>query len=629
MEYAQILEKIYGLTRFGTKLNLNNVQCLLDKLGNPERQFHAIHVGGSKGKGSVCAFLHSILKSSNIRAGLYTSPHLVDFTERIVINGSQITKEDVVKYYEIIQKHVDDMVKDDCTKQVTFFEFTTAMAFKYFADMHVDCAVIEVGLGGRLDATNVVFPDCSVITNIELEHTNVLGRTIEKIAHEKAGIIKPNVPVVTGARGKALKVISRVAAEKNATLVALEDAVVREEGRRRFSIKYRNWEMNNLDISLNGRFQLWNAALAVLCIKNLGIYRIEEEAIREGLRNTVWRGRIDLVHRNPDVIVDCAHTPNSAKALVEALAEDYTSVKFVFGVFKDKKKAQILSVLSKLGQEIIITEPDSPRAEKPEKLARIARRYFSKVEIMSREDAFRKTLSSSGVYCICGSVYLAGDAIAFFNHVKKEVVSENASIDWSKVVEILMDAYGTAGHYGEPFKVLIATILSQRTKDEITYPKAEALFKVYPDIHALAHADVEDVAGLIKPVGFYNVKAKKIIEVARILLNRYSGVVPDKLEELLSLPGVGQKTANCVLVFGFGRDALPVDTHVHRISNRLGVVKTDNPLETEQELKKIIPKPLWKHINYLFVQHGKKVCKPVRPDCRHCIIAGFCNRVGV
>jgi len=174
--------------------------------------------------------------------------------------------------------------------------------------------------------------------------------------------------------------------------------------------------------------------------------------------------------------------------------------------------------------------------------------------------------------------------------------------------------------------VLISTILSQRTKDEVTYPKAELLFSYYPDIHALANAKAEDVAKIIKPVGFYNIKAKKIIEVARLIVEKYAGRVPDEIEELLKLPAVGRKTANCVLVFGYGKDALPVDTHVHRISNRLGVVSTTEPEETERALKQIIPRELWKKINYLFVEHGKAVCRPINPKCKICQIAGFCER---
>ncbi|MEM3567127.1 MAG: Mur ligase family protein [Thermoplasmata archaeon] len=625
MDYEEILQQLYALTRFGTKLNLDNVRELLARLGNPERKFRAVHVTGSKGKGSVCAFLHSILISAGFRTGLYTSPHLVEFNERIVVNGEKISRELVVEYYEAIKRVVDGMVALDKTKQVTFFEFTTAMAFKYFADVGVDYAVVEVGLGGRLDATNVVLPECCVITNVEFEHTNVLGKTIERIAREKAGIIKPGVPVITAARGKALRVIEEIAARNNSKLIVLKPGMIERKEGRKFSIRYGDWKLEDLELSLPGNFQFENAALAVLCAMVLGI---EERSIREGLKNTVWRGRFERVHQNPDVIVDCAHTPRSAKAVVESLAENYPRVNFVFGVFKDKRKGEILKALSSIGGEIIITEPNSPRAENREKLARIARKYFGNVEVMEREEAFGAILSRPGPWCICGSVYLAGDALAFFERQKAEHLPENAGIDWYKVVEILEGAYGNAGHYEEPFKVLIATILSQRTKDEVTYPRAEALFSMYPDAEALATASPERIAEIIKPVGFYNQKARKIVEVARIILERYGGKVPDKLEELLQLPGVGRKTANCVLVFGFGRDALPVDTQVHRISNRMGAVNTRSPEETENALKRVIPKPLWKKINYLFVEHGKAVCRPVRPRCGECQIAGFCERKG-
>ncbi|MCX8173432.1 MAG: Mur ligase family protein [Thermoplasmata archaeon] len=623
MIYEEILQHLYALTRFGTKLNLDNIACLLEKLGNPEKKFRTVHVTGSKGKGSVCAFLHSVLKAAGFKTGLYTSPHLIEFNERIVVNGEKIPKEKVVEYYNMIRDIVGGMVAQDRTKQVTFFEFTTAMAFKYFADLKVDYAVVEVGLGGRLDATNVIFPDCCIITNVELEHTNVLGKTIEKIAREKAGIIKPGVPVVTAATGRALKVIEEVARLNNSEVLLLKKEMIEIKENRKFSVRYGDWSLEDLEISLSGNFQFENAALAVLCAKVLGI---DERSIREGLETAVWRGRFEKVHQNPDVIVDCAHTPRSAEALVESLAANYDRVNFVFGVFKDKRKGKILRTLSRIGSEIIITEPDSPRAEKAERVKRIAEKYFRKVEVMQREQAFAAILSRQGVWCICGSVYLAGDALAFFEKQKSERVPENTGIDWYKLVETLEKTYGDAGHYDDPFRVLVATILSQRTKDEVTYPRAEALFARYPDALSIARAKPEEIAEIIRPVGFYNIKARKIIEVARIVVNTYNGKVPDSMDALLKLPGVGRKTANCVLVFGFGKDALPVDTHVHRISNRMGVINTENPEETENALKRVVPKPLWKKINYLFVEHGKNVCKPVKPGCERCQIAGFCGR---
>lgn len=623
MSYEQILQSLYALTRFGTKLNLSNIRELLDRLGNPEKKFKVIHVTGSKGKGSVCAILHSILRSAGFKTGLYTSPHLIEFNERIVVNGEKISKTKVIEYYNDIMRVVESMVKIDRTKQVTFFEFTTAMAFKYFADAGVDYAVVEVGLGGRLDATNVVLPECCVITNVELEHTNVLGNSIEKIVKEKAGIIKPCIPVVTGATGKSLRIIEDIARQNNSMVFALNKRVVKRKEGRKFSIQYGSWRLDDLEIPLPGDFQFENAALAVLCAKVVGI---DEKSIREGLKTAIWRGRFEIIHQHPNIIVDCAHTPKSAEALVRSLAERYKKVNFVFGVFKDKRKGEILRTLSKIGDTIIITEPDSPRAEKPDRVAKIARRYFRNVEVMEREKAFSTILSRSGTWCICGSVYLAGNALAYFEKQKSEGVPENAGIDWYKLVEVLERIYGTTGHYDDPFRVLVATILSHRTKDEITYQKANALFSKYPNALAIAEAKPDDVAAIIKPVGFYNTKAKKLVEVAKIIVEKYDGKVPDKLEELLRLPCVGRKTANCVLVFGFGKDALPVDTHVHRISNRIGVVNTKSPEETENALKHVIPRPLWKKINYLFVEHGKNVCKPIKPRCEKCQIAGFCER---
>ncbi len=198
-----------------------------------------------------------------------------------------------------------------------------------------------------------------------------------------------------------------------------------------------------------------------------------------------------------------------------------------------------------------------------------------------------------------------------------------------ELIRRLRQKYRTGTHRREPFRVLIGTILSQRTNDDVTYPAAERLFSRYRSAEELAAAEPREVARLIKPVGFYNVKAERIVEVAQIIVNQYQGHVPDTLDELLKLPSVGRKTANCVLVFGFGKPAIPVDTHVHRISNRLGLVQTATPLETEMALKEVLDRKYWIEFNELLVHHGRALCRPLRPKCGECFLNDLCPKVNV
>ena len=200
-------------------------------------------------------------------------------------------------------------------------------------------------------------------------------------------------------------------------------------------------------------------------------------------------------------------------------------------------------------------------------------------------------------------------------------------MDVDELLRRLIEHYKTGTHTGDPFKVLIATIMSHRTNDDVTYPAADRLFERYGTPESLMKADVADIARIIYPVGFYNTKARRIKEVARIIHERYGGQVPDEMDELLKLPSVGRKTASCVLVFAFGKAALPVDTHVHRISNRLGLVSTPTPLETEKALEKVLPKRYWLEYNELLVAHGRAVCRPVGPRCDDCFLADICPKL--
>ena len=324
MSYNKILKYLYSLESSKIKLGLENIQNLLDKIGNPEKHLKCIHVAGTNGKGSVCAMLFYILKEAGYRVGLYTSPHLKKFNERIRINEHFITDREIVEYFLKIKPHLTNQ---------SFFEITTAMAFLYFKEKNTDFVVLEVGLGGRLDATNVVVPLISVITNVGLEHTDLLGSTIGKIAFEKAGIIKTNVPVVTACNSEALEVIKKTAKERNAPLFMAK--------------KYKNIKFDYL----NGSFQQQNKDIALTTMETLKkIYsiKINKNQIKNGLKKTKWIGRLQFISKN--VLVDCAHNPSGFEVLRKELLiikhqKNIKNFIFVVGMQKTKDIAKILKII--------------------------------------------------------------------------------------------------------------------------------------------------------------------------------------------------------------------------------------------------------------------------------------------
>jgi len=403
MDYRQILGHLYSLESSKIKLGLKNIKALLKKLGNPEKELKCIHVAGTNGKGSVCAMIFYILRQAGYNVGLYTSPHLKRFNERIRANDDFISDREIVDYYL--------GMKGKITNQ-SFFEITTAMAFLYFKEKKVDFVVLEVGLGGRLDATNVVKPLISIITNIDYEHTNLLGNTLEKIAYEKAGIIKRNVPAVTGAEGIALGAIKRTAARRNSPLIL---------AKRHKKIRFKY---------LNGNFQHFNSTIALTTIGALKKYyniKVNNKKAIEGIENTKWKGRLEFIGKN--VLVDCAHNPNGIKALAGELkaikkSKKYNSMIIVFGVLKDKNAKQMLEIISKANPKLIVfTMPNSDRALVANALIRL----FKKIDKNKRSDekidyksianpkmalSYAKGLASlNDLIVVTGSIYLIGEII--------------------------------------------------------------------------------------------------------------------------------------------------------------------------------------------------------------------------
>lgn len=331
------LDYLYGLQRFGIKLGLEHTERLLSACGNPHRNFRSIHIAGTNGKGSTTKFIASILQESGYKTGVYTSPHLIAFNERISINGDCIHDEDVAAFISEFKNDISEI-------ESTFFETTTAMAFWYFSRNNTDIAVVETGMGGRLDSTNVLTPDKAVITSIGLDHCERLGDTIEEIAREKAGIIKPGIPVfVSQQKGAPMNEIAKIAIEKDAPLTVIDNVIVNKKGTKWNHFTYRDEQYS---ISLSGSHQLENAALAIETVKAFDS-AITPSKIRNGLRKTVWRGRMEQISSNPDCYYDVAHNPQSIGAVLRTIEAAYDKQPIGVMVLKEGKNISQVSEILK------------------------------------------------------------------------------------------------------------------------------------------------------------------------------------------------------------------------------------------------------------------------------------------
>ncbi len=404
----QAIAYLKRLPHTEVKPGLSRIGALLEAVGNPHKRFRAVHIAGTNGKGSVAAMLASVLQSAGYRVGLYTSPHLVSYCERIQINQNLISEREFVQLADELMPIVDAMPDTP-----TQFEFLTAMAFLYFARQKIDIAVIEVGLGGRFDATNVITPAVSVLANVELDHTDLLGNTIEQIAWEKAGIAKKDVPLVTGERkGEALRVIERECAAAGAPLIR-----ARERARRTdFTWEYQEFEIESIGrvrIKLLGGYQQENLNIVLEAITALrGSLMIPQDAMQEGLEQTRWPGRFEVVQREPYVIVlDGAHNPHAIGALRDDLRryrEKYSLRKstLLFGVLKDKDYKTMAQMLFPEFNEIILVPPDSPRALDPHELQSWA--PHAKIYRDTAAGFTAACGTETQLLCITGSLYLIG-----------------------------------------------------------------------------------------------------------------------------------------------------------------------------------------------------------------------------
>ena len=407
---------MYSLRRFGIILGLSTIRGLLAGLGNPQETFRSIHIAGTNGKGSVASALATIFYLAGYRVGLYTSPHLVHFNERICINGKPISNEHVVDAYEAVRSvHQGD-------REPTFFEFSTAMAFHEFGRKKVDWAIIETGMGGRLDATNVISPALSIITNISLEHQAYLGSTLPKIAAEKAGIIKQGVPVVTGvSQPSVVRTVLEQAGKKQAPAYRLGNQfrIRRNPGSDRFTyfgVDAAVWK--DIRTRLLGRYQVDNAALVLAACEILNrdkTARLPEAEIRKGLLENSWPGRLEVLSDAPLVLLDGAHNMAAIRPLARFLSERFAGryITLVSGILDDKAYPEMLGCLLPRCNRVILTQPKIDRAIPADALKKVAEKIIADVSVIpdvpSALNYAIRTSKPDHVICIAGSLYLVGE----------------------------------------------------------------------------------------------------------------------------------------------------------------------------------------------------------------------------
>jgi len=418
--YYKCIQTLFSLGRFGIKPGLETIRHLLEKLGSPENKFKSVHIAGTNGKGSTASSLASILSASGIKTGLFTSPHLIRFNERISINGEHISDSEVVEFYEKVKQ------ADTGERPATFFEYASAMAFCFFAENGVEYAVIETGMGGRLDATNTITPCASIITTISMDHESFLGNTIKSIASDKSGIIKTGVPVITGVRNhEALKIIENEANGSNSCLLKIDTdfSLIQGSDSSYFYKDNNNDLIGNIEIGLNGDHQIDNTALCIAACKTLKDQRITKNSIRNGLKLVSWPGRLEYISKSPLIILDGAHNPEATEKLCDYLKTVHKDqpVLFIIGMMKDKDHTQSLKPIAEMNPKIIVTESKSPRAEKAGELGSFLKKSFGITSnvIPDLPEAIKKGLSTKKaeeIICITGSLYIVGEAKAFFNN---------------------------------------------------------------------------------------------------------------------------------------------------------------------------------------------------------------------
>jgi dihydrofolate synthase/folylpolyglutamate synthase len=437
MRYSDAIHFIYNLELFGIKMGLGNITRMLAHIGNPESSFKSIHVAGTNGKGSVATLLFSILKAAGYRTGVFTSPHLVDFRERFQTNEGHIDKRSLARFIGENQKFIRDA-------RITFFEISTALAFWYFQRRKVEIAIAEVGLGGRLDATNILKPEVSVITDIDYDHTKILGNSLEKIAIEKAGVIKNSAPVVTGVRRPHIYRLLREICRERDTVISRpplpRQSFSYSRGGMRFTLS-PNGDRAKLYSPLVGVHQIRNAAVAVKTIKVLnrkGIH-VPAKAVTEGLRNWRWPGRFQVVCKSPLILLDVAHNPAGSAALYQSFRIAYPGRKVIMvcGFLERPDYDLMLQTLAPITKRAIITKPDYRRAAEFSGVIWAAVNagivFDARPRVADAVDRALKLARRDDAVLICGSHFTVGEAIVRLEELHRRGQLSGLSADITNI----------------------------------------------------------------------------------------------------------------------------------------------------------------------------------------------------
>lgn len=420
MNYNEALNYVENTGKFAINLGLQRIQRLCDLAGNPEKYLKVIHVAGTNGKGSTTTFISSVLISQGYKVGIYTSPYIERFTERIKINNTEINEEEVARLITEISSDIDRVEKEGLERP-TEFEIITACAFKYFNEQKVDFVVLEVGLGGRFDATNIVNPLLSVITTISYDHMNILGDTLGKIAFEKAGIIKIDKPVVIYPQEKeVMDVLLKEAANKNADIKLVSDMkfeVLKDSDDGIIFNAFGNREYKSLKLNMTGSYQVMNALTALKAIETLaeeGI-NVENSAIYEGFASAAWPGRFEIIHREPYIVLDGGHNNQGIDVLVSALKKYFPDkkVRIVCGMLRDKEYSRMIERLGEVSNDFISVRANNPRALSAKELKEVIEvKGKNAVVAESIQEGVKKALEVTQrdeVLVFCGSLYMIGE----------------------------------------------------------------------------------------------------------------------------------------------------------------------------------------------------------------------------
>ncbi|UZW15883.1 bifunctional folylpolyglutamate synthase/dihydrofolate synthase [Clostridium pasteurianum] len=432
MNYRETMHYIKDTAKFGSNYGLSRTKKILEFLGNPEKKLKCIHIAGTNGKGSVTAMISKILVETGYSVGMYTSPFIEEFEERIQISGKNIPKNDLCKVVTELSTAVDKVIEMGY-EHPTEFEIITCAALLYFYKKEVDYAVIEVGLGGRLDSTNVITPLISVITSISYDHMNILGNTLTEIAHEKAGIIKDNIPVILYPQKEESEIVIEETCEKhNSKLIKVSRESVEfiDTFKSQEDLKYYQHikvttkdKIYNIKLSLLGKYQLLNCSTAIHCIEELramGI-NIKDEHIERALEKVVWRGRLEVLSDYPLIVLDGAHNIDGIKNLSESIDSYFTydNIVLILGILADKEVESMVKIITPKAKNIITVTPHSDRAEIAKDLCDIVKKFNSNCESF---DDYRKAFIKAKKYCnnndlllISGSLYMIGDMRKIIN----------------------------------------------------------------------------------------------------------------------------------------------------------------------------------------------------------------------